>query len=227
MVVGLFLLLLGLAAGCACAWILLRRRAEADQQARAALETTFKALSADALRDSSTSFVELAKAHLETLQTKATADLEQRQQAVEQLVAPIKESLAKVDEHVRALEVSREGAYRGLHKQVEILSQSQERLRSETSSLVKALRAPASRGQWGEMQLRRALEMAGMLAHCDFVEQPTAAGEDGLLRPDVVVKLAGGKHLVVDAKVPLEALLDAFESGDDDHREARLQDFVR
>src|SRR5207244_436086 len=109
----------------------------------------------------------------------------------------------------------------------ELLSASQERLRTETSSLVKALRAPATRGRWGEMQLRRALEMAGMLPHCDFVEQPTAIGDERLLRPDVVVKLAGGKHIVVDAKVPLEALLDAFETGDDDVREARLADFVR
>src|SRR5690349_16899639 len=112
MVVGLLILLVGLVAGCACAWLVLRQRTEADRRSRVALETTFKALSADALRESSASFVELARAHLETLQTKATADLEQRQQAVEQLVTPIKESLAKVDEQVRALEVSREGAYR-------------------------------------------------------------------------------------------------------------------
>src|SRR5581483_3282164 len=139
----------------------------------------------------------------------------------------IRESLAKVDEHVRSLEASRQRAYGALHKQVELLSASQERLRSETSSLVRALRAPATRGRWGEMQLRRALEMAGMLAHCDFVEQPTASADERLLRPDVIVKLAGGKHIVVDAKVPLEALLDAFESDDEATREARLSDFVR
>jgi DNA recombination protein RmuC len=227
MAVGLLLLVLGLALGCVLAWVLVRRRDAAAERARAGLETAFKALSSDALEQSSKSFVELARAHLETLQTKATAELAQRHQAVEQLVAPIKESLAKVDEHVRSLEASRQRAYGELHKQVELLAASQERLRSETSSLVRALRAPATRGRWGEMQLRRALEMAGMLLHCDFVEQPTAAADERLLRPDVIVKLAGGKHIVVDAKVPLEALLDAFESEDDATREARLADFVR
>jgi DNA recombination protein RmuC len=227
MAVGLLLLVLGLALGVVLGWLLARRRAAADEHARVELETAFKALSSDALAQSSKSFVELARAHLETLQTKATADLAQRQQAVEQLVAPIKESLAKVDEHVRSLEASRQRAYGELHKQVELLAASQERLRSETSNLVRALRAPATRGRWGEMQLRRALEMAGMLPHCDFVEQPTASADERLLRPDVIVKLAGGKHIVVDAKVPLEALLDAFESADDATREARLTDFVR
>jgi DNA recombination protein RmuC len=110
---------------------------------------------------------------------------------------------------------------------VQLLSAGQDRLRTETASLVKALRAPATRGRWGEMQLRRALELAGMLPHCDFVEQPTAAADDRLLRPDVIVKLAGGKNIVVDAKVPLEALLDAFDAADDGAREARLADFLR
>src|SRR5262249_40512058 len=122
---------------------------------------------------------------------------------------------------------SRQRAYGELHQQVELLSAGQERLRLETAGLVKALRAPATRGRWGEMQLRRALELAGMLAHCDFVEQPSAVADDRLLRPDVIVKLAGGKNLVVDAKVPLEALLDAFDAADDGTREARLEDFVR
>src|SRR5438876_998412 len=138
-----------------------------------ALQTTFKALSADALRQSTASFVDLAKTHLEGLQTKATAELVLREQAVEKLVGPLQESLTKVDEHVRSLEASRQRAYGELSKQVELLAASQDRLRTETSSLVKALRAPATRGRWGEMQLRRALEMAGMLRHCDFVEQPT------------------------------------------------------
>ena len=220
-------LVLGIGCGFLFAWLILRERIAAQRRTQTELETTFKALSADALQQSTASFVDLAKTHLEGLQTKATAELTLREQAVEKLVGPLQESLTKVDEHVRTLEASRQHAYGALSKQVELLSASQDRLRTETSSLVKALRAPATRGRWGEMQLRRALEMAGMLAHCDFVEQPTVTGDERLLRPDVVIKLAGGKNIVVDAKVPLEALLSAFESDDDDVREAGLRDFVR
>jgi len=110
---------------------------------------------------------------------------------------------------------------------VQLLAESQNQLRGETSSLVKALRTPTARGRWGEMHLRRALEMTGMLQHCDFVEQPTASTPDGTLRPDVVVRLAGGKNIVIDAKVPLEALLDALQTDDENERERKLQDFVR
>ena len=128
---------------------------------------------------------------------------------------------------MRSLEASRQRAYGALSTQVEALTESQDKLRTETAGLVKALRSPSARGRWGEMQLRRALEMAGMLAHCDFVEQPTVSSDDGVLRPDVVVRLPGGKNIVVDAKVPLEALLDAFETDDDAIRDARYQDFLR
>jgi len=213
--------------GALAVWLVMRTRSTSATRAQVELATMFKALSAEALKSSNEEFLQLATTQLEGFQREARTDLEQRRQAVEQLVKPLKESLEKVDGQVQALEASRRQAYGALSKQVELLAESQERLRTETAGLVKALRSPSARGRWGEMQLRRALEMAGMLAHCDFVEQPTVAGEDGLLRPDVVVKLAGGKHIVIDAKVPLEALLDAFEADDDEAREVRLRDFVR
>lgn len=220
-------LLIGLALGALGAWLYLRERLRAADTARDELGTAFRALSAEALQSNNSAFLDLARTQLEGVQATARAELEQRHQAVEQLVAPIKESLEKVDGQVRSLEVTREGAYKALTEQVRLLAESQERLRSETASLVTALRAPATRGQWGEMQLRRTLEMAGMLAHCDFVEQPTATADDRQLRPDVIVKLAGGKNVVIDAKVPLQALLDAADAPDDAAHAARLQDFVR
>jgi DNA recombination protein RmuC len=187
----------------------------------------FRALSSEALRSNNKEFLQLATTKLEGFQRGARDDLDQRQKAVEQIVAPLKESLEKVDTQVRSLEASRQRAYGALSTQVEALTESQDKLRTETAGLVKALRSPSARGRWGEMQLRRALEMAGMLAHCDFVEQPTVSADDGVLRPDVVVRLPGGKNIVVDAKVPLEALLDAFETDDDAIRDARYQDFLR
>jgi DNA recombination protein RmuC len=220
-------LIVGLFVGAVAVWLVMHARPSSQRRVQEELATTFRALSSEALKSSNEEFLQLATTKLEGFQREARGDLEQRQKAVEQLVAPLRESLAKVDLQAQSLEASRRQAYGALSKQVELLTESQERLRLETAGLVKALRSPSARGRWGEMQLRRALEMAGMLAHCDFVEQPTASGEDGLLRPDVVVKLPGGKNIVVDAKVPLEALLDAFQTDDESDREARLQDFLR
>jgi DNA recombination protein RmuC len=220
-------LLLGLAVGALAVWLVMRARASAERRAHAQAASEFRALSAEALRTSNQEFLQLAKTQLEGFQREARGDLDQRKQAVEQLVAPLKESLAKVDDHVQSLEVSRQKAYGALTTQVQMLARTQDQLRSETASLVKALRTPAARGRWGEMHLRRALEMTGMLAHCDFVEQPTATTADGTLRPDVVVRLAGGKNIVIDAKVPLEALLDALQTDDEREREEKLQLFVR
>jgi DNA recombination protein RmuC len=220
-------LVLGLVVGAGAVWLVMRARSAADRRTQAELTTAFRALSADALASNNAEFLQLAKTQLEGMQREARGDLDQRKQSVEQLVTPLKESLQKMDVQVQTLEASRRQAYGALSRQVEMLTQSQERLRNETATLVKALRSPAARGRWGEMQLRRTLELAGMLAHCDFVEQPTATGVDGVLRPDVVVKLASGKHLVIDAKVPLDALLDALQAEDDAVRDARLQDFVR
>ncbi len=197
--------IVGLAVGGAVVWFVLRERVAAERRSRAELETTFKALSADALQDSSRSFLDQASDKLE----------------------PLEKLLERVDSHVRELERRRESAYGALTQKVQDLAVGQTQLRGETANLVRALRAPATRGRWGEMQLRRALELAGMLPHCDFVEQPTATVDDRSLRPDVVVKLPGGKNIVVDSKVPLEALLDAVEAEDEQLREARMETFVR
>ena len=206
-------LLVGLLLGAGCTWLFLRWHfAE-----RESFRDSMKALAADALSSNNQSFLTLANSQLET-----------REQAVEHLVAPIKESLKQVDAKLGQLELTRQGAYSALTQQVSQLVETQKELRSETGNLVTALRSPVVRGRWGEMQLRRVVEMAGMLAHCDFVEQATVGSVDGgRLRPDVVVSLPGGKRVVVDAKAPLQAYLDALEAKDEDTRRARLADHAR
>jgi DNA recombination protein RmuC len=139
----------------------------------------------------------------------------------------LQESLRLVDEHVRQLEFARREAYAGLTTQVGLLREGQELLRGQTANLVTALRAPAARGRWGELQLRRVVEIAGMLPHCDFTEQPSARTDDGRQRPDLVVHLAGGKHVVVDAKVPLAAYLQALEATTDADRRQGFADHAR
>ena len=224
----LIALLAGVLVGAAGSWLVLRWRTAMLIDAREALGSTMKSLAADALATNNQSFLLLAKSQLEQLQQKGTHDLDQRKQAVEHLVAPIKESLQKVDGKLQELEVARQGAYSELKEQVRQLTDSQKELRTETGNLVTALRSPVVRGRWGEMQLRRVVEMAGMLAHCDFVEQTSVRGDDGgRLRPDVVVRLPGGKQVVVDAKAPLQAYLDALEAKDEDTRRAFLADHAR
>lgn len=191
------------------------------------LTESFKALSAEALRSNNQSFLDLARTSLEKFQESAKGDLEKRQQAIVELVKPVRESLDKVDGKIQELEKAREGAYQGLTEQVKSLFDSQKDLRSETANLVKALRAPVVRGRWGEIQLRRVVEIAGMLDHCDFYEQQSTEGETGRLRPDLVVRLPGGKSIVVDSKTPLAAYLEAVDAADDDLRKTRLQDHAR
>ncbi len=196
---------------------------EAEQKLREA----FQALSSEALKSNNQSFLELAKASLGEHQTRAVADLEGRQKAIETLVNPIRESLSKVDQQLQEVEKQRVGAYSALTTQVKSLAESQLQLQAETANLVKALRTPIVRGRWGEIQLKRVVEMAGMLDHCDFLEQQTVTTEDGRLRPDLIVNLPGGKTVVVDAKAPLAAFLEALETKDDAQREARLKDHSR
>jgi len=196
-------------------------------EAQRKLSDAFKALAAEALKSNNQSFLELAKATLETFQESAKGDLEKRQEAIDQLVKPVKESLEKVDSKILDLEKAREGAYRGLREQVSSLLKSQTELRSETSNLVKALRRPQVRGRWGEIQLKRVVEMAGMLDHCDFYEQQSTDTEEGRLRPDMLVRLPGNKNVVVDSKAPLAAYLDAVEAADEQTRTARLKDHAR
>ncbi|MBI4161273.1 MAG: DNA recombination protein RmuC [Acidobacteria bacterium] len=235
----------GLLAGAVLAWALGRARVarlESDlenerraageklgllEQAERQLREAFQSLSAEALRQNNQSFLDLARASLGEFQKGAQADLEARHKAVGDLVKPVQESLQKVDAKLQGLEQARVNAYATLSEQVRSMAESQRLLQSETTNLVRALRTPAVRGRWGEIQLRRVVEMAGMLDHCDFFEQETAAREEGLLRPDLRIRLPGGKNVIVDAKVPLEAYLDAAEAGDDPAREARLRDHAR
>src|SRR6267154_587454 len=191
------------------------------------LRNSFKALAADALKSNNQQFLTLARENLERFQSEARGDLEGRQKAVADMVAPVRESLSKVDAQIQQMEVARGAAYAGLHAQVQSLITTQAKLQSETGNLVRALRTPNVRGRWGEIQLRRVVEIAGMLSYCDFAEQESVTTETGRLRPDLVVKLPGGKHVVVDAKTPLQAFLEAFETTDEDARRACLANHAR
>src|ERR1700682_2454635 len=200
-----------------------------DLMARASedLRNSFKALAADALKSNNQQFLALARENLERFQSEARGDLEGRQKAVADMVAPVRESLRKVDAQIQQMEVARGAAYAGLHAQVQSLITTQAKLQSETGNLVRALRTPNVRGRWGEIQLRRVVEIAGMLSYCDFAEQETVQSDSGRLRPDLVVKLPGGKHVVVDAKTPLQAFLDAFETTDEETRRNCLANHAR
>src|SRR5918996_254171 len=191
------------------------------------LTDAFKALSADALRNNNRSFLDLAKQNLETFQQHAKGDLELRQSAINELVKPLKESLEKVDSKIGELEKTRAGAYSELREQVKALAHSHTQLQCETGNLVKALRAPHVRGRWGEIQLRRVVELAGMLQYCDFVEQETVATEESRIRPDMIVRLPGNRTIVVDSKVPFDAFYESISTNDDEIRASRLKDHAR
>jgi DNA recombination protein RmuC len=207
-------------AGFALAWLVFRVRQRES-------ETAFRALSADALEKNNRAFLDLAQSTLAQTQQAARGDLDLRQQAIADMVTPVRASLEKVDSKIQELEKSRAGAYAALHEQVRGLVETQTQLRSETGKLVTALRTPSARGRWGEIQLKRVVEMAGMLSHCDFVTQTTVVSDDGRLRPDLLVRLPAGKTIVVDAKAPLDAYLQAIEAPDEPSRKARLADHAR
>ena len=197
------------------------------QAATEQLSDAFQALSADALKSNNQAFLELAGETLQRFHSEARGDLEQRQKAVENLVTPIREILEKYDQQIQAIERSRSEAYGSLSQQVQSLLLSQQKLASETGNLVKALRTPQVRGRWGELTLRRVVELAGMTAYCDFVEQEVIDGEAGKLRPDMIVKLPANKEIVVDSKAPLQAYLDALDAPDDEVRQACLKAHAR
>jgi DNA recombination protein RmuC len=192
-------------------------------EAREAMENMFKSHAADALRNNNQSFLELAKATLAEFQQGAKGDLEKRQIAIDQLVGPVRASLDKVDEKIAALERARENAYGEIRQQFTQMSAQHKQLADQTGNLVNALRQSHVRGRWGEIQLRRVVEMAGMMQHCDFVEQQGAESDDGRLRPDLIVKLPGGRQIVVDSKAPINAYMEAHEATNDDLRKAKIQ----
>ncbi|MGH7528045.1 MAG: DNA recombination protein RmuC [Gemmatimonadales bacterium] len=237
---------LGVAAGGVVAWLAgrgriarLDERVEAERRAAAEktaileraelkLREAFASLSAEALRQNNQSFLELAQTKLGEFQRSASSDLDLRRQAVDELVRPIHEALSRVDGKLQQVEKERIASYAGLIEQVKSMTETQRALQAETGNLVKALRSPHVRGRWGEIQLRRVVEMAGMLDYCDFEEQASVETEDGRLRPDLIVRLPGGKTLVVDAKAPLSAYLDAIDGSlDDVARESLLRDHAR
>ena len=193
------------------------------ETAQIRMADSFKALSAETLQAQSAQFLQLAQEKLATVQEGAKGELVLQHQAVEQLVLPIQQSLQHMHTRLNQVEVARAGAYEGLTQQVRSLLDAQVALRTETARLTTALRTPHVRGRWGEETLKRVVEMAGMSPHCDFVLQPSVQTDDGRLRPDLVVKLAGGKSIVVDAKVPLSAYLEAIEAGDEKTRGERLR----
>jgi DNA recombination protein RmuC len=197
-------------------------RAEAFEETRQQLTGEFARLSTQALQQNNEQFLQLADTKLNETRQAAEGDLAKRQEAIEQLLKPIGEQLGKYEVGIQRLEVERQKAYATLTEQMKTLSTSHDQLQKETRNLVTALRSPQTRGRWGELQLRRVVEMAGMLEHCDFDEQVTSDADTGRMRPDMVVHLPGGKNVAVDAKVPMQAFLDANEVDDETQRRAHL-----
>lgn len=197
-------------------------------RAGAQLREAFAALSAEALRQNNQSFLELARASLGEFQKQATTDLDGRQRAIAEALQPVRESLARVDRQLQEVEKERAGSYAALVEQLGGLARAQQELRTGTSNLVKALRSSNVRGFWGEVQLRRVVELAGMVEHCDFVEKDVASTDEGGRRmPDLVVRLPGDRQIIVDAKVPTDAFMQAIEADREEERDARLKDHAR
>jgi DNA recombination protein RmuC len=195
---------------------------ETLEQARTQLSETFGHLSSQALKHNSEEFLKLAQENLKQFHTKAQGDLSQKEQAIENLLKPIKEALNKTEQQIRAMEHERKEAYGSLTKHLETMTQTQQALQGETRNLVKALSRPEVRGQWGEMTLKRLAELAGMVEHCDFYEQEHTTTEEGAMRPDMIVRMPGDREIVVDVKTPLDAYLSAVEATDEAERETHL-----
>ena len=240
-----FTLTLGLVLGAVVGWLAARpaharlqselekdravasERLKAYQQAEARLREAFQALSADALKTNNQAFLDLAETRLREARSEAATDIDARKKAIEDLLAPMAKTLEQVDREIQDAERRRVESGAQLMQRIASLDTAGQSLREETRRLTDALKRPGVRGRWGELQLKRVVELAGMVEHCHFTEQETIASEQGRVRPDVVVHLPGGKHVVVDAKVPLDAYLRALEAPDDESRQRLLDDHAR
>jgi len=206
---------------------LMEERFKLLQDSTNRMESTFKALSTDALQNNAKLFIELAQGQFEKFHGLAQKDLDHKQGAISEMLKPMRESLEKVDLKIQELDRSRAKTDEAIAQQVKYLLEAQNELKNETGRLVTALRAPQARGRWGEIQLKRVVEMAGMLEHCDFTTQETAQTEEGRLRPDLIVRLPAGKNIVVDAKVPLLAFLDSLGLQDPKQKSEKLSEHAR
>ncbi len=205
----------------------LEEKSRTLEQAHQQFESAFKSLAGDALKSNSSEFLKLAETNFKILHHRASGELEQREKAVEGMVKPIRDALEKTDQHIRRIEKEREAAFGSLTQHLKFMAQAQEQLQGETRNLVKALRRPEVRGQWGELTLKRLAELAGMVEHCDFEQQPSVTTETGKQRPDMVVRLPGGREIIVDAKAPMDAYLAAVEAQDDATRAQEIQRHAR
>jgi len=196
-------------------------------QAQEEMRATFKALSSDTLRANQSSFFELAKETFEKYQSGLNVHLVQKEKAIDGMMKPLRESLEKVDVKIQELEKSRHGAYVGVTEQLKAMQSAQVQLQSETANLVRALRTPNVRGKWGEMQLKRVVEMAGMVEYCDFATQTSQDTLDGKIRPDLLIRLPNARTIIVDAKAPLMAYLEACELPDEALKAQKLKEHAK
>ena len=216
--------MIALAVGFAAGW-LLASRGRASQQDQ--LRDAFQALAASTLKTTTDEFLKLADQKIGNVHREATIDLTRRQHELGTLVSPIKDTLQQVDAKLKEVEKTRIDDSANMRSLLGLVGHTQQQLQQETQNLVRALRSPGVRGQWGEVQLRKVVELSGMLEHCDFDEQPTIFSESGRMRPDMTINLPGGRTIVVDAKTPLEAFLDAQGATEEGIRSGKLADHVR
>ena len=202
-------------------------RLHAYADAQASLGGAFKSLSADALKANNQAFLDLAHTRLREARVEATTDIDARKKAIEDLLAPLAKTLDQVEDDLRDAERRRLQDGAELLQRIATLDTLGKELRGETHRLVDALKRPGVRGRWGELQLKRVVELAGMVEHCHFTEQQTVQGDEGRLRPDVIVRLPGGKQIVVDAKAPLDAYLKALDAPDEEARQKLLAEHAR
>ncbi|MGL5264446.1 MAG: DNA recombination protein RmuC [Candidatus Rhabdochlamydia sp.] len=205
----------------------LEERQQSIEQAEQHFKLLFQSLSSEALEHNNKQFLSVAETEIAKWRISAQSDLDKRKQSVEEMLVPFKDTLIKLDVEMRKYENERKSEREVFKEQVRALTDSEKQLKTETANLVQALKNPQSRGRWGEMQLKRIVELAGMLNYCDFYEQKHKSTEETSVRPDLLVRLPGGKQIVIDAKVPLEAYLEAMYNPDEKLKEAKLRDHAR